>query len=115
LKRLQNDLAAFLVHFDVDKIEQAEFPAANVPQGHGVSVAAAQVALGVVTNSSGCAGVVITELNAERNADGGYGPSDCRSYGNCTDKRLIVVAHPFRSGFFSRQRAWIAKSMACER
>ncbi len=72
LLALQSRSGAFLVHFDVDVIN---FPAADVPHPHGLDPESAFAALKVFTAAPGCAAVVVTEFNAERDADGSQAES----------------------------------------
>lgn len=61
-----------LVHFDVDVIDQDEFPVADVPHKHGLGFQEAMTALSVFAASEKFAGLVITEFNADRDGDGVY-------------------------------------------
>jgi arginase len=61
---------AFLLHFDVDVLDESEFPAADVPHRFGMSLEDAEGALRVFLRSPDCIAFVITELNAERDPDG---------------------------------------------
>jgi len=60
---------AFLVHFDVDVMD---FPAADVPHPRALDMEAAFAALRIFVGSRNCAGVVVTELNVERDPDGSH-------------------------------------------
>ena len=66
LRDLERRSDAFLVHFDVDVMD---FPAADVPHPRGLDMAAAFAALRTFVGSRKCAGVVVTELNVERDPD----------------------------------------------
>ncbi len=63
----------FLLHFDVDVLDESEFPAADVPHRYGMSLNDAQAALRVFLRSPHCRAFVVTEFNAERDADGTCG------------------------------------------
>jgi arginase len=67
LLRLESRSDALLVHFDVDV---TNLPAADVPHPHGLDAEAAFAALRVFVAAPACAGVVVTELNPERDPDG---------------------------------------------
>ena len=72
LKRLEDRMEQILVHFDVDVIDFNDFPAADVPHHHGLSFSEAIDALRVFVSSPKFIGLVITELNGERDPDGRY-------------------------------------------
>jgi arginase len=67
LLSLQSRSEAFLVHFDVDVMN---FSAADVHHPHGLDAESAFAALKVFVAARTCAAVVVTELNAEKDADG---------------------------------------------
>jgi arginase len=66
LTHLDRRSDGFLVHFDVDVMD---YPAADVPHPRALDSDAAFAALRVVVAAPGCAGVVVTEHNAERDPD----------------------------------------------
>ena len=70
LQRLESRVAHILVHFDVDVIDHADFPVADVPHPYGLRFSQALEALRVFVSSPRFAGLVITEFNAERDAAG---------------------------------------------
>ena len=72
LGKLEERAEAFLLHFDVDALDHAEFPAADVGHPHGISVADAVTALRVFWSSPRCVGLVVTEFNPEDDPDGVY-------------------------------------------
>jgi arginase len=59
----------FLLHFDVDVLDESEFPVADVLHSYGLSLVEAQAALRVFLQSPACAGFVMTEFNAERDPE----------------------------------------------
>ena len=67
LSVVQSRSDAFLVHFDVDV---TRCPAADVHHPHGLDLAPAFAALEVFVAAPTCAAIVVTELNAEKDADG---------------------------------------------
>ena len=67
LSVVQGRSDAFLVHFDVDV---TRCPAADVHHPRGLDLAPAFAALKVFVAAPTCAGVVVTELNAEKDPDG---------------------------------------------
>ena len=67
LSVLQSRSDAFLVHFDVDV---TRCPAADVHHPRGLDLAPAFAALEVFVAAPTCAAIVVTELNAEKDADG---------------------------------------------
>src|SRR5437899_12017769 len=69
LLHLESRSDAILVHFDVDVMD---FPAADVPHSHGLDPESAFAALRVFVAAPTCAGVVVTELNKERDPDGSH-------------------------------------------
>jgi arginase len=70
LERLGERAQPILVHFDVDVIDSAEFPAADVLHEHGLAYRDALDALSVFVSTPRFAGLVITEFNLNRDADG---------------------------------------------
>jgi arginase len=70
VSQLENKAGSILVHFDVDVIDFDDFPAADLPHYHGLSFDEAMAALSVFVASRKLAGLVITEFNADRDADG---------------------------------------------
>jgi arginase len=70
VSQLENKAGSILVHFDVDVIDFDDFPAADVPHSQGLSFDEAMAALSVFVASRKLAGLVITEFNADRDADG---------------------------------------------
>jgi arginase len=60
----------FLLHFDVDVMDESAFPAADVPHRYGMELTDVREALRVFLQSPACAGFVITEFNADRDPDG---------------------------------------------
>ena len=67
LSVVQSRSDAFLVHFDVDV---TRCPAADVHHPRGLDLAPAFAALEVFVAAPTCAAIVVTELNAEKDADG---------------------------------------------
>ncbi len=63
IDRMQHFADHFLLHFDVDAMDVAEFPASDAQHECGLSAAAAAVALGEFAKSPGCIGMVVTEYN----------------------------------------------------
>ena len=70
LVRLEKRVNSILVHFDVDVIDAADLPAADVPHDDGLGFDETMSALDVFLASDKLAGLVITEFNADRDADG---------------------------------------------
>ncbi len=70
VSQLENKAGSILVHFDVDVIDFDDFPAADVPHSQGLNFDEAMAALSVFVASRKLAGLVITEFNADRDADG---------------------------------------------
>jgi arginase len=69
LARLEEKEEQLLVHFDIDVIDFADFPAADTPHEHGLIFREAMEALQVFLSSPQFAGLVITEFNANRDPD----------------------------------------------
>ncbi len=59
-----------LVHFDVDVIDEDEFPPADVPHAHGLTFEDVVRVLRILVASPQFAGLVVTEFNAARDPDG---------------------------------------------
>jgi arginase len=66
LARLEATAERVLVHFDVDAIDLDEFPVADVPHRHGLTVEEARDVLRVLVSSPKFAGLIITEFNSDR-------------------------------------------------
>lgn len=69
LLRLERRSDAILVHFDVDVMD---FPAADLPHPYALDAESTFAALKVFVAAPTCAGVVVTEFNAERDPDGSH-------------------------------------------
>jgi arginase len=69
LLHLEGRSDAFLVHFDVDVMD---FSAVDVPHPGGLDVTSAFAALRVFVAAPTCAGIVVTECNAELDPDGSH-------------------------------------------
>ena len=67
LRHLESRSSAILVHFDIDVMD---FPAADAPHPHGLDAQSAFDALRVFVTAPKCAGIVVTEFNAEDDPDG---------------------------------------------
>lgn len=72
LEAIRGEHSAFLLHFDVDVLNDSEFAAADVPHRYGMKLSDVQEALRIFLRSPDCAGFVITEFNAERDPDGSH-------------------------------------------
>jgi len=70
LDQLENKADSILIHFDVDVIDYDDFPVGDVPHHKGLGFDEAMSALEVFITSRKFAGLVITEFNANRDADG---------------------------------------------
>ena len=70
LTQLENKADSILIHFDVDVIDFVDFPVADVPHYQGLRFDEAMSALDVFIASRKFVGLVITEFNADRDADG---------------------------------------------
>lgn len=67
LAELRSRVSRVLVHFDVDV---TDLPAVDVPHPHGLPLQGARAILSTFVASPLCAGVVVTEFNPRRDADG---------------------------------------------
>jgi len=67
LRYLESRTEAILLHFDVDVMD---CPAADVPHPHALDMDTAFAVLRSFAGSRACAGIVVTELNVERDPDG---------------------------------------------
>jgi arginase len=70
--QLDGKIDGLLVHFDVDVIDAAEFPVADVLHSHGLGFQEAVDALGCFVRHPKFVGLVITEFNADRDREGSY-------------------------------------------
>jgi len=101
LHHLESRSDAILVHFDVDVMD---FPAADLPHLNALDSASAFAALKVFVASPKCAGLVVTEFNAERDPAGTHAEHLVRSLVEALDP------HPTQAG--STKRAGSAKRAA---
>jgi arginase len=67
---LERAAGRFLLHFDVDVIDDDDFPGADTPHKNGLSFRNALATLAVFSANPRCLGVTITEFNPERDANG---------------------------------------------
>jgi arginase len=70
IRILEEKAEHVIIHFDVDVIDAAELPAADVPHSCGLSFGDTAKALQVFLSSPRTAGLVVTEFNASRDGDG---------------------------------------------
>jgi arginase len=70
LRNLESKVDHFLIHFDIDVIDENDFPAADVPHTPGLSRPQVAEALNVFLDSPKSIGLVVTEFNAGRDRDG---------------------------------------------
>lgn len=70
LTHLENKVDSILIHFDVDVIDSADFSAVDVDHPHGMHFSEAMSALEVFIASSKLVGLVVTEFNADHDAEG---------------------------------------------
>ena len=70
LQTLESKVDHILVHFDVDVIDHADFPAVDVPHNPGLKFEDVQEALDVFLNSPKVIGLVVTEFRANQDSDG---------------------------------------------
>ena len=84
---LEERVDGFLVHFDVDVVDYEDLPVGDVPHRGGLSMREAAEALRVFVSSARCAGLVITEFNAERDVDGVHAK-------RLTDEIVRILADP---------------------
>lgn len=70
LQGLEKKVDHFLVHFDVDVINHAEFPAVDVGHDPGLTLAQAEEAVSIFSGSDKAVGLVVAEFNAARDSDG---------------------------------------------
>lgn len=67
---LERSTGCFLLHFDVDVIDDRDFPAADCPHRNGLRFRDALASVAAFAQNPRCAGVVLTEFNPERDRDG---------------------------------------------
>lgn len=72
LEDLESKVDHILVHFDVDVIDQEDFPAVDVPHDPGLKLKQVQEALKIFLKSDKTIGLVVTEFNASRDSDGKF-------------------------------------------
>lgn len=69
LHDLEQKVDHILVHFDVDVVDVADFPAVDVPHDPGLGLLQVREALGIFLASEKSVGLVVTEFNAVRDSD----------------------------------------------
>ena len=74
LRDLEQEVDHILVHFDVDVVDVADFPAADVPHDPGLGLMQVREALGIFLASDKSVGLVVTEFNASRDNGGTLAP-----------------------------------------
>ncbi|HET6266845.1 MAG TPA: arginase family protein [Acidobacteriota bacterium] len=67
---LGQKVTSYLVHFDVDVVDESDFPAADVPHKQGIPLKTATAALQTFWSTPECAGLVVTEYNPNRDPEG---------------------------------------------
>ena len=70
LTHLENKVDSILIHFDVDVIDSTDFSAVDVAHPHGMHFSDAMSALEVFIASRKLVGLVVTEFNADHDAEG---------------------------------------------
>lgn len=70
LRDLEQRVDHILVHFDVDVVDVADFPAVDVPHDPGLGLLQVQEALSIFLGSRKSVGLVVTEFNPSRDNDG---------------------------------------------
>jgi arginase len=70
LEDLESKVDHILVHFDVDVIDNDDFPAVDVAHDPGLKLKQVQEALRIFLGSDKTIGLVVTEFNASRDSDG---------------------------------------------
>lgn len=70
VRELEGKAEHILVHFDVDVVDSDDFPAVDVPHKPGLPLLETQEALGVFLERRKVVGLVLTEFNAKRDAEG---------------------------------------------
>jgi len=68
--RMQHVADHYLLHFDVDVMDVAEFPASDAQHEFGLSAADAATALGEFARNPRCVGMVVTEYNPDLDPTG---------------------------------------------
>jgi arginase len=69
-RRLEKKVESYIVHFDVDVVDESDFPAADVPHQSGLALDDVITALKIFCSSPQCSGLVVTEFNPNRDPDG---------------------------------------------
>jgi arginase len=70
IRDLERKVDHILVHFDVDVVDVADFPAVDVTHDPGLGLLQVREALGIFLASKKSVGLVVTEFNATRDSDG---------------------------------------------
>jgi arginase len=70
LNHLEGQVGAVLLHFDVDVIDDGDFPIADCPHRAGLTLDEAMSCLAVFASTPKLVGIVITEVNPDKDPDG---------------------------------------------
>ena len=73
LAHLHADAREFMLHLDLDVIGQEDFPAVNVPDSGGLSLADVQASLGEFAKHKNLLGIDIAQYNPDKDPDGSCG------------------------------------------
>lgn len=79
---LERSASSFLLHFDVDVIDDRDFPAADSPHRDGLRFRDALATVSAFAQNPRCVGVVLTEFNPERDRDGALARKLANAFGD---------------------------------
>jgi len=94
LLRLHAQAREFVIHLDLDVIAQEEFPATNVPDSGGLSLAEVRTALTEFGKEKNLLGLDIAQYNPDRDADGSAAKKVIDLLADVLSARLAALTPP---------------------
>jgi len=94
LTHLHADTREFMLHVDLDVIGQEAFPAVNVPDSGGLSLAEAQSSLNEIVKRKNLLGFDVAQYNPDKDADGSAAKKLIDLIADALAARLAALAAP---------------------
>ena len=94
LTHLHADTREFMLHVDLDVIGQEEFPAVNVPDSGGLSLAEAQSSLNEIVKRKNLLGFDVAQYNPDKDADGSAAKKLIDLIADALAARLAALSAP---------------------
>ena len=94
LTHLHADTREFMLHVDLDVIGQEEFPAVNLPDSGGLSLAEAQSSLNEIVKRKNLLGFDVAQYNPDKDADGSAAKKLIDLIADALAARLAALSAP---------------------